>query len=150
MLAEHALPADIDARLTALATAWGDDPSIAAVYLFGSRAAGSAGPRSDVDLAVVLDGALDDEARWRKRLDLIGDATQRLGTDAVDVVVLEQAPSVLGQRVLSRGRLIAERDAWRRTRVAEQVMRRYLDEAYLRAVLDAGLSRRIREGRFAG
>ena len=39
---------------------------------------------------------LDDDTRWRKRLDLIGDATRRLGTDAVDVVVLEQAPSVLG------------------------------------------------------
>jgi len=28
-------------------------------------------------------------------------------------------------------------------------MRRYLDEAYLRKVLDTGLAERIREGRFA-
>jgi hypothetical protein len=148
MLAERPLPADLDQRIAALARAWEADPEVAAVYLFGSRATGAAGPRSDVDLAVVLRTELDASARWRKRLDLIGDAAARLGTDAVDVVVLEDAPALLAHRVLARGRLLSARDARRRARVAERVMRQYLDEAHLRAVLDAGLGRRIREGRF--
>ena len=108
----------------------------------------AAGPRSDVDLAVALRGGLEASARWRKRLDLIGDACARLGTDTVDVVVLEDAPALLGHRVLARGRLLCERDPRRRVQVAERVMRQYLDEAHLRAVLDAGLGRRVREGRF--
>jgi predicted nucleotidyltransferase len=148
MLAEGPLPADLEQRIVALAGAWEADPDLAAVYLFGSRAAGAAGPRSDVDLAVVLRGDLDASARWRKRLDLIGDACARLGTDAVDVVVLEDAPALLGHRVLARGRLLCERDPRRRVHVTEGIMRQYLDEAHLRAVLDAGLARRVREGRF--
>jgi hypothetical protein len=148
VLAERPLPEDIGARIDALGRAWGEDPDVAAVYLFGSRAAAPAGARSDVDLGVVLRDGLDADARWRKRLDLLGDATRRLATDAVDVVVVEDAPAVLGHRVLSRGRLLSERAPLRRARVAEALMRRYLDEAYLRAVLDAGLARRLREGRY--
>jgi hypothetical protein len=150
MLAEQALPADLDARIAALGHAWSADPDVAAVYLFGSRADGRAGPRSDVDLAVVLHEATTADARWRKRLALIGDAAQRLRTDAVDVVVMEDAPIVLAHRVLARGRLLGETDPHRRRAVAEDIMRRYLDEAPLRAVLDAALARRIREGHFAG
>lgn len=149
MLAERPLPEDLDSRIRALAEAWAEDPDIAASYLFGSRAGSHPGPRSDVDLAVVLREGLDDAARWRKRLDLTADACRRLGTDAVDLVMLEDAPTVLGHRVLARGVLLSDREPRRRVQVAEGILRRYLDEAYLRRVLDAGLAERLREGRFA-
>jgi hypothetical protein len=149
MLADRPLPQDLDSRIRALAEAWANDPDIAASYLFGSRAGSHPGPRSDVDLAIVLREGLDDAARWRKRLDLTADACRRLGTDAVDLVVLEDAPTVLGHRVLARGVRLSDRDPRRRVQVAEGILRRYLDEAYLRRVLDAGLVQRLREGRFA-
>lgn len=149
MLAERALPADLDRRLGALVDAWSGDPDVAAIYLFGSRARGRPGPRSDVDLAVVLRAGLGAAARWDKRLDLAADACRRLGTDAVDLVVLEDVPAVLGHRVLAHGIILDEREPRRRVQVAEQILRRYLDEAYLRRVLDAGLAQRLREGRFA-
>jgi predicted nucleotidyltransferase len=149
MLAERPLPADVADRIADLARAWARDPAIAAVYLFGSRASERFGPCSDVDLGVMLAAGLDATARWRKRLDLLHDATRRLGTDAVDVVIVEDAPSVLAHRILARGRLLCEPDPRRRTVVAADVFRCYLDEAYLRAVLDEGLARRAREGRFA-
>jgi predicted nucleotidyltransferase len=148
VLAERPLPKDVDRRIEALALAWSHDPDVAALYLFGSRAAGNASTRSDVDLAVVLDERLDADERWRKRLDLTGDASRRLGTDAVDVIVLEDAPIVLGQRVLARGKLVHDAQPRRRAQVAERIMQRYLDEAHLRAVLDAALDVRLREGRF--
>lgn len=149
MLAERPLPADLDRRIRELSEVWTADPEIAALYLFGSRAGAHPGPRSDVDMAVVLQEGLDDTTRWRKRLALAADACQRLGTDAVDLVVLEDTPSVLGHRVLAQGVLLSERDPRRRTCVAERILRQYLDEAYLRHVLDAGLAMRLREGRFA-
>ena len=149
MLAEQPLPSDIDHRIRALATAWAEDPEVAAIYLFGSRAGAHPGPRSDVDLAVVLSDRLDDDARWQKRLHLIADACRCLGTDAVDLIVLEDAPTVLGHRVLARGVLLAEGEPRRRVRVAERIMSQYLDEAYLRRVLDTGLVQRLHEGRFA-
>jgi len=150
VLAERPLPQDLDERIRVLAEAWAHDPAIAAVYLFGSRASGRPGPRSDVDLAVTLVAGLDAAARWRKRLDLTADASHRLGTDGVDVVVLEDAPTVLGHRVLGHGKILCEPQPRRRTGVAEGILRRYLDEEPLRRILDAGLAQRIREGRFAG
>jgi predicted nucleotidyltransferase len=144
------LPPDVDERLSTLASEWAADVDVAAAYLFGSRARGTAGPRSDVDLAVALRVGLDAAARWKKRLDLIASASRTLSTDAVDVVVLEDAPSALGHRVLRDGRLLCERDPVRRTAVAESVMRRYLDEEFLRKELDRALAERVREGRFAG
>ena len=149
MLAERPLPEDLADRIDALSLAWSGDPDLAAIYLFGSRAGGRGGLRSDVDLAVVLRKELDADARWRKRLALLSDACQHLGTDAVDLVILEDAPAPLGHRVLKGGRLLHDPLPKRRAEVAEDILRRYLDEAYLRRVLDAGLAERLREKRFA-
>jgi predicted nucleotidyltransferase len=106
-------------------------------------------PRSDVDLAVALREGLDADTRWRKRLTLLADACRRLGTDAVDLIVLEDAPAPLGHRILKHSRLLSDLDPWRRAAVAERILRQFLDEAYLRRVLDAGLAARLREKRFA-
>src|SRR5262245_30954977 len=149
MPAERPMPENIAERIDALARAWSGDPDVAAIYLFGSRASGRGGPWSDVDLAVVLREGLDASARWQKRLSLLGDACQRLGTDAVDLVILEEAPAPLGHRVLKRGRLLRDSSPTRRVDVTERILARYLDEAYLRHVLDAGLAERLREKRFA-
>jgi predicted nucleotidyltransferase len=149
MLADRPLPPDVDDRIDALVRVWREDPALAAVYLFGSRARRGGGPRSDVDLAVVLGEELDGDARWRKRLALLTDAGRRLGTDAVDVVVLEDAPVALGHRILRDGRLLSESRPRRRAEVAERILGQYLDQEYLRRVLDVGLAERLRTGRFA-
>ena len=149
MLADRPLPEALDDRMDALVRAWSGDPDLAAIYLFGSRAGAKARPRSDVDLAVVVREELGADARWRKRLTLLTDACQRLGTEAVDLIVLEDAPAPLGHRVLKRGRLLSDPQPRRRVTVAERILRQYLDEAYLRRVLDAGLAARLREKRFA-
>lgn len=76
-------------------------------------------------------------------------ATAELGSDAVDVIVLEEAPAPLAHRVIRDGRLLIDRDPRRRVAVVEDVFRRYLDEAPLRRTLDEALRARIAEGRFA-
>jgi len=114
MFAERPVPADLYERITGLADAWRQDADIVALYLFGSRADGRATARSDVDLAVVLRDSVGLDARWQKRLGLLGDACSRLGRDAVDLLVLEDVPSVLGHRVLRSGRLLFETDPRRR------------------------------------
>jgi predicted nucleotidyltransferase len=149
MRAERPVPGDLAERIACLAEAWRADADIAVLYLFGSRAGGRPTPRSDVDLAAILRGSLSADARWRKRLDLIGDACSRLGTDAVDLVVLEDVPSVLGHRVLKTHQLLFETDPRRRVEVVENVLRRYIDEAPLREAADRALAERVREGRFA-
>ncbi len=57
--------------------------------LHGSRGRGHAGPGFNVDLAVILRADLSPTERWRKRLRLLELATSALGTDAVDLLILE-------------------------------------------------------------
>jgi predicted nucleotidyltransferase len=149
VLSVRAAPPDLDARIEALAAAWAERPQLAAAYLFGSRARGTAQGRSDVDLAVVLAAGQGAQDRFRARLMLEQEAVRRLGTDAVDVLVLEDAPAVVAQRALRDGRLLFDRLPRRRVEVVEAALRRFLDQAPVRAALDRGLAGRVREGRFA-
>jgi predicted nucleotidyltransferase len=137
------------AKLDALAQRWSRDRDVAAAFLHGSRGRGAARAQSDVDLAVVLRKELSASERWRKRLGLLEAATSQLGTDAVDLVILEEAPAALAHRAIRDGRLILDSDPRRRVEVVENVFRRYLDEAWLRQMLDEGLRTRLAEGRFA-
>lgn len=90
------------------------------VYLFGSEARGTAGPGSDVDLAILYGekppGTLDSP-----NLTLEGDLERLLGRP-VQVVVLNSAPADLAHRVLRDGRLLFEGD--RSARVAFEVRAR--------------------------
>lgn len=140
---------DFEMKLDELARRWAQDPEIAAAWLHGSRARGTARPNSDVDLAVALRAGLSSRERWNKRLALLDQATARFGTDAVDLVILEEATSPLAHRVIRDGRRIVDSDPRRRVEVVEDVFRRYLDEAWLRRELDEGLHRRLAEQRFA-
>lgn len=63
--------------------------------LIGSQATGNVGPLSDVDIAVWHDPNLDSRARFDLQLGLVGDAARALGTDEVDVVLLNHAPPLM-------------------------------------------------------
>jgi predicted nucleotidyltransferase len=103
-------------ELEAVAARYG----VAALYLFGSQARGSARPTSDVDIGALfavapprtLDGVPSD---------LADDLIDWFGRP-VDLVVLNDAPSDLVHRVLRDGQLLVERD--RAARVAFEVRKR--------------------------
>jgi predicted nucleotidyltransferase len=141
--------ADFEAKLGRLARRWAADTTVAAAYLYGSRARGTARPNSDVDLAVILASALSAQERWQRRLALLESASAELGSDAIDLTVLEDAPAPVAHRAIRDGSLIVDRDARRRVAVVEDVFRRFLDEAPLRRLLDEQLRARLAEGRFA-
>lgn len=116
---ERACVPQLDAvRREALAAVLNRDGVVAA-SLFGSQAAGRTGPLSDVDLAVWLDPALSGEARSALRRELLAAAIHVLGTDEVDLVVLNDAPPLLQHRVLRDGVRLVERDARARVRLEE-------------------------------
>lgn len=83
-------------------------PDVAAAYVFGSVASGTAGPDSDVDLAVLFTAPPPhtlDSARFA----LAGELEAALGAP-VDLVVLNDAPVDLSIRVLRQGHLVVDRD----------------------------------------
>lgn len=93
-------------------------------YLFGSATSGEAHPMSDIDVAVfVAEGADGFETRL-----VVADLVSRgLRGVHVDVVVLNEAPPALAGRILAAGRLILDRDPWRRHIYESLAMREYAD-----------------------
>jgi predicted nucleotidyltransferase len=78
---------------------------VQAAYLFGSRSEGRAHRESDVDLAALLDPAVhsDTAARFRERVRLAAWLVGQLGTNAVDVVILNDAPPPFARRIVTTG-----------------------------------------------
>jgi len=118
---------------------------VVVAYLFGSRARGTSGPLSDIDVAVLLRG---DGHALERRLALMADLAEVSGRERVDVVILNEAPVALAYRVLRDGRLLFSRDERARIEHRVRTVDRYLDMEPFRRVQEQGLRDRLREGRF--
>lgn len=98
---------------------------IVAVYLYGSRARGTASRGSDVDLGVLLKAppapALSDVAR-----DLESTVERALGLP-VEVVIVNTAPADLVHRILRDGLVLLDRDRAARLRFEVQSRNEYFD-----------------------
>ena len=102
-------------RIGALQRYFADRPElgVAAVYLFGSHAAGRAHRESDVDLGVLLRWEARPERadRFEVKLRLIGELAGVVAPAAADVVILNDAPPLLGRHVVNSGMRIYLADA---------------------------------------
>lgn len=144
---QHAEVPRVDVGAHARLAAALDREPVAAAYLFGSQATGAPGPLSDVDVAVALT-AHSGEATPDVRADILAVAIDALGTDEVDLVLLDRAPPLLRHRVLKDGVLLVDRDPRARVRFETRALLDYLDTAPLREILAAGRRGRLAEGRF--
>lgn len=73
-------------------------PDILAVYGFGSQIQGTAGPESDLDMAVLVAGYIDPVRLWH----LSGDLADVAGCP-VDLVDLRAATTVMQYQIITRG-----------------------------------------------
>lgn len=112
--------------LRAAAPAALDGEPVAVAYLYGSYATGTAGPRSDVDIAVKLVvGAEVDPLELRLRL---ADRFERLaGIGPVEVVVLDESPIALAGRVQEQRTVIHSNDEQLRVRYESETSRHFHD-----------------------
>ena len=119
------LPTDLDRRLSGLgdAIAAASDEVVFA-YLFGSAATGMLTPRSDVDVAVFSAPGADTHAVL---LSVARACARHLGSDAVDIVLLNTAPISLAGRVLLSRRVLLDRDPHVRHRYESLHMRMFQD-----------------------
>jgi uncharacterized protein len=114
---------EIDTQLRErLATA---PPAVVAAYLFGSVARGTAGPHSDVDLALLLETSPPPTIEGHL-FDYEAELERRLGAP-VQLVVLNHAPPDLIHRVLRDGRVVLDRDASARIRFEVKSRNEYFD-----------------------
>ena len=118
----------VDRQLLArLARALSPREEILEAYLFGSRARGQARRDSDIDVAVYVDESRARDGVWGYRAELTTDLMVALGTNDVDVVVLNRASIVLYHRVLRDGVRVFSRDLRATTTRAGQALSRYFD-----------------------
>jgi uncharacterized protein len=122
------------------------DERVRFAYLFGSVAAGTARPGSDIDLAVSVHprGTLLDDARLHDAL--VG----ALDREDVDLVVLEDAPVWMRHRVVG-GRPVFSRDDVARVRHRAAVEMEFLDfqpyyDEYLAAVHERARAGKLSRG----
>jgi uncharacterized protein len=125
-----------------------DRDGVVAAMLIGSQARGTVGPLSDVDIAVWHDPELDPSASLQLQLSLMAAASSAIGTDEVDVVMLNRAPPLMRHRAVRDGRRLVERDPVARVRFEARALLDYLDTKPLRAEMSRGLRKRIKEDRF--
>lgn len=96
-------------------------------YLFGSRTRGVGAPHSDIDVAVYVDRNQVEPSGFGYASELGAHLMSALGTNDVDVVVLNDAPPLLYHRVLRDGCRILSRDLRATTAREAQALSRYCD-----------------------
>jgi len=102
---------------------------VTVAYLFGSTVHGEANSLSDIDIAVLFKDSLLQEEAFDFQLELIGELTELLNTNNVDLVVLNDSPLLLTYNVIRDG-IILKSDELERVRFETRIMSRYLDERY--------------------
>jgi uncharacterized protein len=103
---------------------------VVAVYLFGSRARGTARPKSDLDLGILLQAAPAPTLKSAARA--IENAVERALRITTEAIVLNTASADLTHRVLRDGILVLDRDRSARIRFEVQARNEYFDLAPLR------------------
>jgi len=118
------IPEDIRKQLDLLADLFMDDPNIIFAYLFGGMARGKRRPLSDVNLGIYV--------RNVKRLDflsLFSEISRILGTDEIDLVVLNSAPISLAGRILRKRKILIDKEPFLRHQYESRILREFFDFA---------------------
>jgi predicted nucleotidyltransferase len=119
------LPADIESRLPEAAKYLESHPKVLFAYLFGGLARGKRRPLSDVDIAVWLTGTRN---KAKAKLDLIESLSDVLGTEEIDLVVLNAQENVpLAAEVLRACKVIVDKSPFERYKFESLALRKYFD-----------------------
>ena len=114
-------PTEIKQRLTPLFP----EPGLQIVLLFGSQVSGRVHSRSDIDLGVLFDSAVD-------LVGITNRVTRLLRTERVDVVDLRRASPLLAFSAARQSLLLYERAAGLFNQFYSLSFRRYVDTKKLR------------------
>lgn len=101
-------------------------PTVKLAYLFGSAASGQMGPLSDFDFAVFFD-PFEKVGSFRRSLSFSSELSSELSTDAIDIVILNNAESTeLKYEIIANGKLIYEIEPYRLV-VEPLILNEYFD-----------------------
>lgn len=116
---------------------------VSLAYLFGSYAQDEAGVFSDLDIAILLD--CSGEELYSAYRELILEVQRALGTERFDLLLLNSASPPLQFEIICLGQLLYARNEQVLNTFEMGTIRRFQDTAYLRAVQNDYLKKRVRE-----
>jgi predicted nucleotidyltransferase len=124
MIRKEKIPVDVNCRISRLNGLFDRNEQVSFAYLFGGLAQGAAKPLSDIDIALFLAPGV---SVVNAKLDLLGELTELLGTDEIDLVILNTAPISLAGRILEKRRVISDKQPFLRHVFESRVMREFFD-----------------------
>jgi uncharacterized protein len=141
MIRYSRLPEDILSHLPEAYEYLQSRSDVPLAYLFGSLAKGKITPLSDVDIAVYLS---DKKKLLLRKIEILGELTNILKTDEIDLVLLNTVPLTLKMKILENKKVIVDKNPFLRYRFESLVMREYFDFSILEKAI---LERRFLHGR---
>jgi predicted nucleotidyltransferase len=122
MIRYKRLPKNIQSRINLLSDFFNNDSNIIFTYLFGGLLRKRKGLLHDVDIAVYAKNT-----KKLNYLDLFDKITSFLGTEEVDLVVLNISPLSITGRILQNRKVLTDKDPFLRHRFESDVLRKYFD-----------------------
>lgn len=116
------IPKDIYSKIGLLTEFLSNSPNIIFAYLFGGLAKQKLNPLSDVDIAIYVKNP--------KKLDylkLFSEVTDILGTDEVDLVILNDASTSLAGRILQDKKILVDKKPFLRHDYESLALRKFFD-----------------------
>ena len=124
--AEAPIPVDIERRLGIAGRRLGARHDVSFAYLFGGLASGRNTPLSDIDVAVFLAERTDPV---EAKLEILGELMGLLGTERIDLVVLNTAPLSLRGRIVAGRKVLADNRPFERHAFESLTQREFFDFA---------------------
>lgn len=100
------------------------EDNIIFAYLFGSMAAGRQTNLSDVDIAIYLRNT---EGIAQYKLEIFNKITNAIGTDELDLIILNTAPIFITGRILQNKQILIDKDPSLRYKFESLILREYFD-----------------------
>lgn len=117
------LPEDIYQKINSLTDFLMKDSNIIFAYLFGGLLKDRQNPLSDVDIAVFI----KKDVKKLNYFELFNKITDILGTDEVDLVVLNTSPISLTGRILQGRKVLVDKKPFLRHKYESITLRQYFD-----------------------
>jgi len=119
----------LDKIKTMLADFFQRQAEIEIAYIFGSIARGTESALSDIDIAILIDDQQinEDKFRYGYKAEILADLMKILKTNNVDLVILNEANTLLRHRVLYHGRLIYSKNEKKRIEFQTNTIDKYID-----------------------
>lgn len=131
------LPEGVQDKIPDLVRSVASDKDIVALFAFGSLARNALKPMSDLDFGVLLSFRLNKNERFEKHIKLIGQFTDFLKTDEIDLIDMNDVPPRIAFQILKTGKLLFCNDRAALIDFRERLIKIYLDFKPVREAFDS-------------